>query len=327
MRIQHVYISSWRGDVRFTRCAVASIRYWYPDIPISLIKDTGGGGDYDTGAIESHWRVGIYPSPRTRFGFAGKLEPLFGPAAERVLVVDSDVVFLGPVLHVLSAFSEDFVVNGWNGREDLSGYFYDVERLRELAPGFRGDERAFNVGQLVATSGVLQRDDFNGVVEFSEPPRLFRPDIFRNVDQGPLNYVVLGKHARRELTVRWHNYMWWAGDPGLEIDMRRLQGDADGGYPMLLHWAGFTTRQWRRLPHVGVLDWYERLFYSRIPHGGRRRLQALAGERASAMLGGARRLNDATVKRLVGCTGAARQRAGRLARRIRGAAGASRLGA
>ncbi len=286
MKIQRIYVTGYRGDVRFTRCCVASIRCWYPDIPIILVKDLNAG-DYDTSDIQRRWGVEIYQSSRRRFGVAGKIELLLAPPGERFLAIDSDIVLLGPVLEVLDAFDEDFLVNGWEGSEDLAGYFYDIERLKILRPDFLSDQRAFNAGQFVASSGLLRREDFAGLLEFTEPPRLLRPDIFKNLDQGPLNYVVLSKYQQRELTVRWHNYMWWAGGPGLAVDMARLRGqgtDPAEGYPMLLHWAGFRPQPWRRLPHAAVLAHFERLYYAGIPHGRSRRLLRHVGRAVRSRL-------------------------------------------
>ena len=39
MTIDAVYIACYKYDLRFTRILVASIRHWYPEIPIYLIKD------------------------------------------------------------------------------------------------------------------------------------------------------------------------------------------------------------------------------------------------------------------------------------------------
>ena len=51
MRIEGVAISCYRFDVDLTRLCVASIRFWYPHIPIWLLKDRQYG-DFDTDEIE-----------------------------------------------------------------------------------------------------------------------------------------------------------------------------------------------------------------------------------------------------------------------------------
>lgn len=275
MKIDRIYISGYRGDQRYTRCCVASVRRWYPDIPITLIKDTLAG-DYDTSDLERYWQVSLLQGERKRFGPAGKLEPLFLPTGERFLVMDSDVVFLGRVLDALEDFDEDVVVNGWDGVEDVEAYYFSVEQLRRVDPNFLLHERAFAAGNYVARSALISREDFSAFIAWTEPPRLLRHDVFRNVDQGPLNYVLLRKFQDGAITMRWHNFMWWSGEPTLRIDARRLHdGDA---YPYMLHWAGPKRPLFRQMPQQLVLDTYERLYYARIPNGRLRRDRIVANE-------------------------------------------------
>lgn len=57
-----------RQDVHLARICVASIRYWYPDIPILLLKDLFHG-DFSTREIEAHWDVGTFPTTRDQHGW------------------------------------------------------------------------------------------------------------------------------------------------------------------------------------------------------------------------------------------------------------------
>lgn len=274
MKIDCVYVTGYRRDVRLTRCCVASIRRWYPHIPIVLIKDLGAG-DYDTRDLEQHWNVRVFGSAGDHFGSAGKLQLLMRSGRERFLAIDSDIVFLGPVLDELERYDEDLVVNGWDGEENVAAYHYDLDRLLKLDPGFPPDARAFNAGQFVARSGLLDCRDFANILDFARPPRLLRPDIFRNTDQGPLNYVILARHARGEISVRWQNFMWWAGRPGLPVGRSSQEADAPG---MLLHWAGIRHSRLGDMPYAAILEEYESAFYQKIPYGSlRRKASALAG--------------------------------------------------
>ncbi len=60
MKIEGVAISCYKFDVYLTRLCVASIRFWYPHIPIWLLKDRHYG-DFDTREIEKYWNVQAYP--------------------------------------------------------------------------------------------------------------------------------------------------------------------------------------------------------------------------------------------------------------------------
>jgi hypothetical protein len=74
MKIEGVVISCYRFDLRLTRLCVASVRFWYPDIPIWLLKDRQYG-DFSTREIEMYWNVRVYPSRQKTQGWGfGKLE-------------------------------------------------------------------------------------------------------------------------------------------------------------------------------------------------------------------------------------------------------------
>ncbi|MEP7274282.1 MAG: hypothetical protein ABI882_22500, partial [Acidobacteriota bacterium] len=102
MRIDRIVIAGYKFDLRFTQCCVASIRHWYPQIPVSLIKDESHGA-YDTEDLEAYWDVDTLPLERRIFSWGTpKLEALFLASGERCLILDSDIVFIGRVLDSLA---------------------------------------------------------------------------------------------------------------------------------------------------------------------------------------------------------------------------------
>jgi len=71
---------------------VASVRFWYPDIPIWLLKDRQYG-DVQYREIEMYWNVRVYPSrQKTQAGFwqARGYNPIARAPAPPP---DSDIVF------------------------------------------------------------------------------------------------------------------------------------------------------------------------------------------------------------------------------------------
>src|SRR5687767_4543447 len=131
MKISKIYIATHKYDMRFTRICVASIRYWYPEIPIYLIKDYLNG-DFNTDEIEDVWNVGVYETSRKTFGWGfSKLEPLFSKATERFLVLDSDIVFTGRVLDYLNEFDSDFVVQFESQPEaEIERLYFSIQQLK-----------------------------------------------------------------------------------------------------------------------------------------------------------------------------------------------------
>jgi hypothetical protein len=235
--ISRIYISGYREDFRFTCCCIASIRQFYPAIPVTLIKDRING-DYDASQLQRLYNIDIFDTPVRSFGWGmAKLEPLFLPGGERCLVLDSDTVFLGRVLERLDVAAADFVVEGCNHtREDMLQNYFDPSALSLEFPGFHFPGYVFNSGQFVATTGILKRSDFDGLIEFSEPRQPLRPGLFRCGDQGVFDFVLLRKQQQGLLTIARDKFMQWppSVDPG-SIAIPELER---AGYPLLLHWAG-----------------------------------------------------------------------------------------
>src|SRR5271154_2008161 len=108
MKINSIYICCYKYDVRLVRILVASIRKWYEQIPIFLVKDIRYG-PFDTSELERVFRVSVFKSGIFGWGF-GKMEVLVNPLRERCLLLDADIIMAGPVIAELEKFEEDFVV-------------------------------------------------------------------------------------------------------------------------------------------------------------------------------------------------------------------------
>ena len=267
VKIERIYIAGYKLDLHFTRCCVASIRRWYPQIPISLIKDESSG-PYNTEELERYWDVECFKTDRKSFGFdMGKLEPLFLPTKERCLILDSDIVFIGKVLGVLENFDDDFIVADTpNPPEETSHYYFDLPRLNASDPDFVFPNYTFNAGQIVATTGVIKREDFEPFIRFSNPPSLIQPDIFKAGAQGVLNYVLMKKLQEGKISLRREPFMWWAGWLNEKtVKIRRLTQNSP--YPVLVHWAGpKKNTSFDVIRNGHILRHFESTYYSRIPN-------------------------------------------------------------
>jgi len=267
MKIERIYIAGCRLDAHFTQCCVASIRRWYPQIPISLVKDESRG-PYSTEEIEKYWNVDCFHTNRKLLGFGfGKLEPLFLPIKERCLILDSDIVFLGKVLTVLEPYDEDFVVADTpNPPEETSKHYFDLSKLNMLDPNFTFPNYTFNSGQFIATTGMISREDFAPFIRFCEPPVHIYPDIFGPGEQGVLNFVLMKKLQEEKISLRREPFMWWAGWLNEEtVKLRKLTKDSP--YPVLVHWAGCKSKTSLDVTHNDhVIRHFESYYYSRIPN-------------------------------------------------------------
>jgi lipopolysaccharide biosynthesis glycosyltransferase len=266
LKIDIVYIACYRYDIRLTRILVASIRYWYPDLPICLVKDEFYGG-YDTSEIESVWNVSTFPAETPIYGWGfGNLEPLFQSKKERCLVLDSDIVMAGKVLDLLEQFDEDFVVTyekSDNPKFIKAGYF-DPDEVKKIDPDFNFRGYTFNGGQFVASTGVLSRDDFARFVEWTHPPTMKVRGLFKYGDQGVLNYVLTKKCDLDQISLKRIRFMEVADDPFvLSVeDLRQRRGS-----PFVIHWCGLHNPPFEKRVRVDILKFFEDRYYERIRFG------------------------------------------------------------
>lgn len=172
-----IYIAASTHDARYTRICVASVRYFYPEIPIRLLV----GGRLQRGLpdeLQKYWNVGTANLSTTGdfgWGFV-KLEVLFGKPGERFLVLDSDTVLTGPVVDLWSKCGLPFLVDDEKqSDDDTKGLYYDWEKVRKIDPSAQQAEFVFNSGQWFGTAGVLTRDDFAPWLAWTLPRRTIPP--------------------------------------------------------------------------------------------------------------------------------------------------------
>jgi hypothetical protein len=251
-------------DLWLAQICVASIRYWYADVPITLIKDRTVG-NFNTAEMERCWNVSsmVLAHDRCGLGFA-KIELLLRPVRERFLVLDADTVMCGPVLRQLEQFTDDFIVPGRPiddpGEESFTSIYFHLDRLVELDPAFRYPGYAFNTGVFVGTSGLIARDVFDPHLTWSSPVQLKAPEIFSCFDQGVLNYVLMKLAAGGAITLRPANFMMW----GFADDAKQLKLDrivARRGYDFILHYAGVKPRSIIEFPVSWLLLHFDRLYH------------------------------------------------------------------
>jgi hypothetical protein len=268
MKIDGVVISCYRFDLQLTRLCVASVRYWYPRIPVWLLKDRHYG-DFSTQEMEKYWNVQVYPSRQKTQGWGfGKLEVMTESPARRLLLLDSDIVFAGKVIDRLEGFDEDLVVD----KEDFDPaavevQFFSLDKLRQLDPNFVFPGYGFNGGQIVATTGRLTTHDFDGLLDWHTRTAT-HPDVFKKGDQGLTNYVVLRKVQHGQLTIRRVPFMVWPGEAARAQHIHLEDLTPHSPHQQVIHWAGLGWgKTLQEMPRSEILLHFENIYYSRIPLG------------------------------------------------------------
>jgi hypothetical protein len=269
--IDCVYIAASTRDARYTRTCVASVRYFYPEVPIRLLM----GGRLQRGLsdeLQQYWDVGTADLPRGDYGWGFvKLEALFGPVGEKFLVLDSDTVLTGLVLDVWSGSRAPFLVDDEKQSEvDTKRLYYDWEKVRKIDRSAQPPVCVFNSGQWFGTAGVLTRDDFAPWVEWTMPRRLRPLEHFMNGEQGILNYVLNQKVARDSLRVERRQIMRWPGHSMDGLDAETVSKRAAA--PLVVHWAGMKKTRQRHMIGADLLAYFEKVYYQRLPAGEARRL-------------------------------------------------------
>lgn len=283
-----VYIAASAHDARYTRICVASVRFFYPRIPIRLLP--GGRVPVDlVRELRQYWDVELAELAEEGdygWGFV-KLETLFGPPGQRFLVLDSDTVITGPVLDLWNDTTASFLVDDEEQPADRAKeIYYDWEKIHRSDPTAQPPRFLFNTGQWFGTAGVLTRADFAPWVLWTMPRTTTPPKTFMNGDQGLLNYVFNQKAASRSLQVERRQIMRWPAHSTEGLDAYTVSvGKAQ---PRIVHWAGLKKARQSDMLASDLLRFFEKAYYSRIPAGNMRRLCAVCGHTISNAIDAAR---------------------------------------
>lgn len=265
-----VYVAASAHDARYTRICIASIRYFYPDIPIKLLA----GGLLEPGLLEelsTYWDVELadFPGGDWGWGFI-KLEPLFGPTGDRFMVLDSDTVLAGCVLDYWDSADADFLVDDEDIDErDMHRLYYDWQKVSLFDSDAQPPKFVFNTGQWFGTAGVLTREDFSHLLDWSTmPPTLLMKNCSHPSDQGILNYVLNQKMHKGEISVERCKLMLWPGHSMAGWNKKTISSrQAD---PRVIHWAGMKQPTISTMVGSDILQFFESQYYQAIPNGSRK---------------------------------------------------------
>jgi hypothetical protein len=269
-----IYIAACARDARLTRICIASIRYFYPEVPIKLLA----GDIIQSGLaaeVKKFWNVDLVALPAGDYGWGMvKLEPLFGPPGQRFMVVDVDTIFTGEVLDLRAQSDAPFLVdNEWLSEADFARLYYNWHKLREIDPDVQPATKAFNVGQWFGTAGIVRREEFDPWVEWTLPRRLRYPELFMGGDQGVCNYVILQKEAFDGLRIERRTFMRWPGNGMADLSVESVASGV--APPLVVHWAGMKAIFLRNMIGGDLLQFFEEFYYTKLPGAGFRRIFAL----------------------------------------------------
>jgi len=265
MNVSSIYINTHRYDYEFTRICVASVRYWYPEIDIYLIKDLSNGAN-NTTFIEKKWGIKVFQSTRKKFGWGfGKLEALFSEGSGAFLVMDADTVMTGPVISSVENVSADFLVDEEvQPREKFCRLYYDLDEIKAVDASFIYPGYSFNTGQWFGKRDKINRADFDEIINWTEPPVSRFPSIIFQGEQGHLNFLLHQQEQQKKITVCRKKIMIWPD--GYNADFIELEGirTKKNDYPYIIHWAGMKFKRLSSYPRADILRFYLSFYKTRL---------------------------------------------------------------
>ncbi len=263
-----------KRDFFLAKICIASIRYYYPDINIELVKDNGNGR-FNTGALEKYFNVQVTNLGIPKMGWSGaKFHYLYqNVKGKKVLILDADIVFTGPFLErMLPAIeSNDYVVNIEEQNDPdanwIKDIYFDINAIRTTYPAYVYPGFFFNAGQIFLTAGSIEEEVLNKFFNKDVFPFWLNQQLFTLVDQSVYNYLLPTLHAENKIKLGTEKFMLWGNsNEVLDISLNNVkEKKLESG---LIHWAGCV-----RTPYVAkmvrgdILVFFERLYYCKVPNG------------------------------------------------------------
>lgn len=274
-----IVITVNKRDVWFCRICVASIRYYYPEISIFLLKDEQNGA-FSTNDIEQYWNVDLIEFEVKKFGWsAAKMHLYTDPrfAGKKLFVLDADIIMVGKLLDApfLLEGNEDVIVSA--DEEDVyatwfKDVYYDINDIKKLDDSFEYPGYVFNCGQLFCKGNFLTVQQLKPYFNFNGSPSWKDVKTFPMVDQSVLNYLLPTLETQGKLSIGKAKFMVWSEmEQVKQIQLKDVKlGEA---YPFVIHYAGALRTPLLHLMSRGdILHFFENFYYSKIPMGFARRL-------------------------------------------------------
>lgn len=260
-----------RKDFCLSKICISSIRHFYPDVNIFLVKDFLNG-DFNTKNIQRAFGVEVLKMPRRYYGWgAAKVHFLFDQrfAGKKFLCLDADTIFTGKVLDSLQSRKEEFLVNAVafalpiaSEEKDL---YIDPEKVTRYYPDYQYPGYFFNTGQLVGTPGLLSKELLAPSFDVDVYPFYTHRDAFKLVDQAVLNAVLPVYSSRENKNIGQCTFMQWSVsffNKHPDIDINEL---VENKYPWIIHYAGdVRSCQIEKMRGFILLQSFRKKYYQQL---------------------------------------------------------------
>lgn len=269
-------VSCYKRDYFLVRPCVASIRYYYPEVEVYLLKDYLGG-EFDSSELEQAFEVKNVDLGIRKFGWgSAKVHFILSQkfAGQRVVLIDSDTVLTGRFLEELYRKTQgiDFVVDPEYYQSPYEGnvplHYYKFDDIKAFDPDFIFPGYVFNTGQMLVTPGKVTPTDIAPFFDPTAFPYYKRLDILPQVDQSILNYILpkMAQQGRLTLAAEPNLMAWSDGPVTRDMDLEKIkQGNS---YASIVHWAGtLRISHLAQMTRPDILLFFEDYYYSKVPMG------------------------------------------------------------
>ncbi|MDR3715299.1 MAG: glycosyltransferase [Puia sp.] len=263
-----VYIVCCKKDYYFAKIGIASIRYWNETVPVYLLKDLSQGY-FDTSLTEKMFNVHIATADYKNLYAYIKLQPYISGLRERILLSDSDVVWLGDMAATLDKYTENIIVDGYSpelAEEEMNRWYFNTDRLYQYDALYRYPGFLFNSGFFACDTSIFQKEDFRHIIDWKDNPEFRVKNVFLCEDQGIINYLFSKKIARNEISFKSLPLQIWGHSEEAEnYNLEDIKQKKD--YPRVIHWFGRKIGLIGFFPGSRVLKFYENYYYSKLNYG------------------------------------------------------------
>lgn len=266
-----------KHDFFFTKICIASIRYYYPNITIYLVKDLVNG-QFSTTCLERYLHVNVLHLGVQKFGYTSAKLFLIASkklAGKKLLVLDSDMVFIGDVLEKLMPYLDkyDFIVSPdlqtKPGTKNFTPLYYDTEWVRLIFPNLRHQKFAFNGGHIVITPGLISSSDFMPYFNHKKYP-FWNTQYSKQLplrDQSLLNILLPLYAQQKRITLHQIYFSKWSEGAFVRHTLT-VEDVIHGKYHYVIHWAGSKRdADVRDMTRGDILNMFQKYYYSKIPFG------------------------------------------------------------
>ncbi len=264
-----IVIFANRRDFFLTKLCVASIRYYYPEVEIYLVKDILNG-NFNSNLIEKKFNVKSIRLSKKYFGWgAAKLHFLIENklSQKKILFLDSDIVFLGKVLNKLLNNNSSFILNpeyfSFPLESLVKKYYVDPDKIKHIFPQYEFPGYFFNVGQMVLTPSYVEESLINLCFDKNKFPYYTRIDSFNTAEQSILNVVLPIVFNNHNIKPGLVDFMKWSVSFFENNKNNNADFLIDGNCQYLLHYAGdVRTRNLAKMKGFKLLSFFKNVHNS-----------------------------------------------------------------